>query len=228
MNARHARAQDLLAALAPPKRFELVALLARGRDLSVSGLALEVGLSQSCTTRHLQALERAGLVRGVRDGKRVVFHLRPSDPTATRVLVALLPTGRSSCPRKVRGRRAAWPPHDPRRARARRAPPARWRCPQASRRSVAAPRTWRARRPGRAVPCGSRPPHPRTSPFPRRPTHSLPRARWRSHRPMRGNLVMNHVSRLRAPRPGTRSRTSCCECRSDISQLVVRQVECPR
>lgn len=93
MNARHARAQDLLAALAPPKRFELVALLARGRDLSVSGLALEVGLSQSCTTRHLQALERAGLVRGVRDGKRVVFHLRPSDPTATRVLAALLPHG---------------------------------------------------------------------------------------------------------------------------------------
>jgi DNA-binding transcriptional ArsR family regulator len=98
MTYRHARAQDLLAALAPPKRFELVALLARGRDLSVSGLALEVGLSQSCTTRHLQALERAGLVRGVRDGKRVVFHLRPSDPTANRVLAALLPQGAAFAP----------------------------------------------------------------------------------------------------------------------------------
>ncbi|MFM8558510.1 MAG: ArsR/SmtB family transcription factor, partial [bacterium] len=98
MNSRHARAQDLLAALAPPKRFELVALLARGRDLSVSGLAGEVGLSQSCTTRHLQALERAGLVRGVRDGKRVVFHLRPSDPTATSVLAALLPQVATTAP----------------------------------------------------------------------------------------------------------------------------------
>lgn len=75
--------------LAPPKRFELALLLLNGVELSVSRLAEAVGLSQSCTTRHLQALERAGLVRGTRDGKRVVFRIEPADPVATAMLAAL-------------------------------------------------------------------------------------------------------------------------------------------
>lgn len=83
------RMHEVLSVLAPPRRFELVVLLLDGVDLSVSRLAQEVGLSQSCTTRHLQALERAGLVRGTRDGKRVVFRVLPSDTVARAVLTAL-------------------------------------------------------------------------------------------------------------------------------------------
>jgi hypothetical protein len=48
-----------------------------------------VGLSQSCTTRHLQALERAGLVKGTRDGKRVVFRTAPRGAAAAGVLASL-------------------------------------------------------------------------------------------------------------------------------------------
>src|SRR5262252_3065613 len=78
-----------LAALAPPRRFELLVLLMAGVDRSVSQLAEAVGLSQSCTTRHLQALARAGLVKGVRDGKRVVFRIAPRDAAARAVLASL-------------------------------------------------------------------------------------------------------------------------------------------
>lgn len=89
MKSEHARLHQALAALAPPKRFELLLLMLGGVDRSVSQLASAVKLSQSCTTRHLQALERAGLVKGIRDGKRVVFRPLPSDAPAASVLASL-------------------------------------------------------------------------------------------------------------------------------------------
>ena len=73
MDARPARVQrppqlpqlqDALAVLAAPKRFDLLVLMLAGERRSVSQLAEAVRLSQSCTTRHLQALARAGLVKG--------------------------------------------------------------------------------------------------------------------------------------------------------------------
>ena len=89
MKPEHTRLHEALAALAPPTRFALLLLLASGIERSVSQLASAVKLSQSCTTRHLQALERAGLVKGVRDGKRVVFRLLPRDAQAASVLASL-------------------------------------------------------------------------------------------------------------------------------------------
>src|SRR5262247_2645014 len=91
----HAMISDLsklhgaLAVLAPPKRFRLLLLMLEGVDRSVSQLAAAVGLSQSCTTRHLQALARAGLVKGMRDGKRVVFRIAPRDAAAHAVLASV-------------------------------------------------------------------------------------------------------------------------------------------
>lgn len=68
------RLQQLLAAVGEPSRFQIVLELAR-RERHVSDLAEAIGLSQSCTTRHLQALERAGAVRTRRFGKRVIASL---------------------------------------------------------------------------------------------------------------------------------------------------------
>jgi DNA-binding transcriptional ArsR family regulator len=90
MQRDHARLHRSLAVLGPPRRFQLMLLLLSGVDRSVSQLARAVRLSQSCTTRHLQSLERAGLVKGVRDGKRVVFRPAPRDATARGVLASLL------------------------------------------------------------------------------------------------------------------------------------------
>jgi DNA-binding transcriptional ArsR family regulator len=86
MDWQEARSRDILACLGDASRFRLVLSLLE-RERCVTELAGEVGLSQSCTTRHLQYLEREGLVRGVRQGKRVVFQLR-SDRARVRDLLA--------------------------------------------------------------------------------------------------------------------------------------------
>lgn len=93
MHSRHDALHQALAVLAPPRRFELLMLLLSGVDRSVSQLAAIVRLSQSCTTRHLQSLQRAGLVKGVRDGKRVVFRPAPSGAAAAGVLASLVDDG---------------------------------------------------------------------------------------------------------------------------------------
>jgi DNA-binding transcriptional ArsR family regulator len=89
MQRDHARLHRSLAVLGPPRRFQLMLLLLSGIERSVSQLARAVRLSQSCTTRHLQALARAGLVKGTRDGKRVVFRPAPRDATARAVIDSL-------------------------------------------------------------------------------------------------------------------------------------------
>ena len=58
----------------------------------VTDLARTVGLSQSCTTRHLQALEREHIVRGSRDGKRVFYALRLDDADVAGLLAIALRT----------------------------------------------------------------------------------------------------------------------------------------
>jgi DNA-binding transcriptional ArsR family regulator len=75
MNESTAPTRHLLACLGDASRFRLVLRLVEATRCA-SDLALDVGLSQSCTTRHLQAMERAGIVSGTRYGKRVLFRLR--------------------------------------------------------------------------------------------------------------------------------------------------------
>jgi uncharacterized protein YndB with AHSA1/START domain/DNA-binding transcriptional ArsR family regulator len=66
----------LLIALADPARWRLVSLLAE-RPRSVGVLAQLAEARQPQTTKHLQALERAGLVTSQRTGRRRVYALRP-------------------------------------------------------------------------------------------------------------------------------------------------------
>jgi uncharacterized protein YndB with AHSA1/START domain/DNA-binding transcriptional ArsR family regulator len=68
---------DVLAALAEPARWRLVVLLAE-RPRSVGVLAQLAGARQPQTTKHLQALERAGLVTSQRVAQRRVYALRPT------------------------------------------------------------------------------------------------------------------------------------------------------
>jgi DNA-binding transcriptional ArsR family regulator len=76
---------DLLACLADASRFRLVSALTRG-ERCVTELAHDVGLSQSCTTRHLQALKLVGVVSAQRQGKRVVYGLRSDVPRVSSLL----------------------------------------------------------------------------------------------------------------------------------------------
>ncbi|GAB3993278.1 metalloregulator ArsR/SmtB family transcription factor [Glycomyces albus] len=66
----------ILAALADPTRWRLVGLLAE-RPRPVGVLARLVEARQPQTTKHLQALERAGLVSSRRSGQRRIYALRP-------------------------------------------------------------------------------------------------------------------------------------------------------
>ncbi len=65
-----------LAALADPARWRLVTLLAE-RPRPVGVLARLAGARQPQTTKHLQTLERAGVVESQRSGQRRVYALRP-------------------------------------------------------------------------------------------------------------------------------------------------------
>jgi len=75
----------MVATLADPSRFRIVSLLLEG-DYCVTDVARRVGLSQSCTTRHMQSLQRAGIVLRTRAGKRVMFRVREGDAGLDRVL----------------------------------------------------------------------------------------------------------------------------------------------
>lgn len=65
----------VLAALADPARWRLVGLLAE-RPRSVGVLAQLAGARQPQTTKHLQTLERAGVVTSQRTGQRRIYALR--------------------------------------------------------------------------------------------------------------------------------------------------------
>ncbi|GII31946.1 metalloregulator ArsR/SmtB family transcription factor [Planotetraspora mira] len=67
----------LLIALADPARWRLVSLLAE-RPRSVGVLAQLAEARQPQTTKHLQTLERAGVVTSERIGQRRVYALRPA------------------------------------------------------------------------------------------------------------------------------------------------------
>src|SRR4051794_15171308 len=65
---------DTLAALADPARWRLVTLLAE-RPRPVGVLAQLAGARQPQTTKHLQTLERAGVVSAQRSGQRRIYAL---------------------------------------------------------------------------------------------------------------------------------------------------------
>jgi uncharacterized protein YndB with AHSA1/START domain/DNA-binding transcriptional ArsR family regulator len=67
----------LLSALADPARWRLVTLLAE-RPRSVGVLAQLAGARQPQTTKHLQVLERVGVVTSQRTGQRRIYALRPA------------------------------------------------------------------------------------------------------------------------------------------------------
>ncbi len=70
----------LFAALADPTRLKLVKLLCRQRDthaLCVNALAERLEVSQSAVSQHLRVLRSVGLVKGLRSGYRVHYHINP-------------------------------------------------------------------------------------------------------------------------------------------------------
>lgn len=107
------RVRRLMSCLGDPSRFELVRRLLRG-ERCVSDLAQDIGLSQSCTTRHLQVLQREQMVLSQRDGKRVMFRLCLNEPQVSTLLswaMSARASARADHPgRSVPRHRAGTPP----------------------------------------------------------------------------------------------------------------------
>ena len=73
---RHAHA-SVFAALGDETRLLLLARLCEGRPVSISRLTEGSKLTRQAITKHLQVLESAGIVHGVRRGRESLFEFRP-------------------------------------------------------------------------------------------------------------------------------------------------------
>ena len=68
----------MFAALADPTRRQVVRTLSERPDLTASALAGELPMTRQAVTKHLAALDRAGLVRGRREGREMRYSLTPA------------------------------------------------------------------------------------------------------------------------------------------------------
>jgi DNA-binding transcriptional ArsR family regulator len=132
MNVRASNPRALLAALAHESRYRIALCLLEG-DRCVGELAAAIGLSQSCTTRHVQALERAGFVKARRDGKRVLVTIEHAAEGVAELVRWLAPGAASGRPasghragesRRGDSARPAGPRHGERSGASRRGRPA--------------------------------------------------------------------------------------------------------
>jgi DNA-binding transcriptional ArsR family regulator len=72
--ARASTTSDVFNAVAEPQRREILTLL-KGSELSVGGVADELGLKQPATSKHLRVLREVGLVHVHQAGKQRVYGL---------------------------------------------------------------------------------------------------------------------------------------------------------
>ncbi len=72
-----ARAAAAFAALGEPTRLAVMHRLAHEGPQGTVRLADHAGVSRQAITKHLEALEAAGLVRGARDGRTRVWSVQP-------------------------------------------------------------------------------------------------------------------------------------------------------
>ena len=68
----------VFAALADPTRRQVVRSLSRQPDLTASRLAGELPMTRQAVTKHLAALDRAGLVTARREGRETRYSLTPA------------------------------------------------------------------------------------------------------------------------------------------------------
>lgn len=67
----------VFAALGDETRLALIAKLCNGRPRSISQLTKGSKISRQAVTKHLHALESAGIVRGIRAGRESLFEFDP-------------------------------------------------------------------------------------------------------------------------------------------------------
>jgi len=67
----------VVAALGDPTRLRIVARLSVDGPASIARLTQEAEVTRQAVTKHLQALEDAGVVQSAREGRERIWELRP-------------------------------------------------------------------------------------------------------------------------------------------------------
>ena len=68
---------DLFAALGDPTRREVLNILAARGEASATAIATQLPVSRPAVVKHLGVLDRAGLLQERRQGREVLFSVRP-------------------------------------------------------------------------------------------------------------------------------------------------------
>jgi len=77
MNAVAAEVDELWSAVADPSRRRVLDLLLDRGEATATTLAGELPVTRQAVTKHLVVLDRAGLVKGRRQGREVRYAVRP-------------------------------------------------------------------------------------------------------------------------------------------------------
>ena len=85
-----AGADMVMAALADPTRWRVLSLLAERGEATATTLAGELPVSRVAVVKHLAVLDRAGLVKGRRQGREVRYTVRTEQLDATARWMAAL------------------------------------------------------------------------------------------------------------------------------------------
>jgi DNA-binding transcriptional ArsR family regulator len=70
-------ADELWSAVADPTRRRLLDVLLANREATATTLAGELPVTRQAVAKHLAVLDRAGLVEGRRQGREVIYAVRP-------------------------------------------------------------------------------------------------------------------------------------------------------
>lgn len=72
---RMAHPEDVFAAIAEPRRREVIAVLADGREHAVNDIVVRMEMAQPAVSKHLGALRKAGVVTVVKRGQHRMYRL---------------------------------------------------------------------------------------------------------------------------------------------------------
>jgi DNA-binding transcriptional ArsR family regulator len=93
MTEREDESSAVLAALAEPVRRELLDILAAREEATATSLVGEFDISRQAVVKHLAVLANAGLVTSRRQGREVLYSLRPEKVETTARWMADLAAG---------------------------------------------------------------------------------------------------------------------------------------
>lgn len=75
--SRSAHQEDVFRAIAEPRRREVIAVFADGREYAVNEIILRTKMAQPTVSKHLSTLRKAGVVTVVKRGQHRMYRLKP-------------------------------------------------------------------------------------------------------------------------------------------------------